>query len=484
MFLVIKKIKSNESGYLLILVLVFGAIFFTIMSSFVVFLVTQSRLIAQKVELEQAGQIAESGLSYYKWYLAHYPNDLTNGTGLPGPYVGIYNDPEGGAIGEYSLSLASTTYCGDVSSIDVTSVGYTYKNPAVKRTISARYSRPSVAEFAFILNSNVWAGPDRTINGPYHSNGGIRMDGTHNSVVTSNVQKWSCDSSFGCNPTRDKDGVFTTSGNATPALFDFPTTPINFAGLTVDLALMKNRASTRGGIYLGPSNKKGYSLTFNSNGTVSVRKVNNTLQYWGYTTEYGWQQEDNVISTMSGVTTYPIPTNCPLIYVEDNVWLQGTVRNRVALAAGSNSINPSIILQGNITYTSATSSGLLAVAEQDILIGVDVPDNMFINGIYIAQNGRYGRNHYCNNTLYCSTSHLLPNSSPNLRQYTIRNSETMNGTIVSNGRVGTQWTNGGVSISGFMDRYNTYDRNLVANPPPLVPLTSDVYEFTEWRDAN
>lgn len=484
MFLVIKKIKSNESGYLLILVLVFGAIFFTIMSSFVVFLVTQSRLIAQKVELEQAGQIAESGLSYYKWYLAHYPNDLTNGTGLPGPYVGIYNDPEGGAIGEYSLSLASTTYCGDVSSIDVTSVGYTYKNPAVKRTITARYSRPSVAEFAFILNSNVWAGPDRTINGPYHSNGGIRMDGTHNSVVTSNVQKWSCDSSFGCNPTRDKDGVFTTSGNATPALFDFPTTPVNFAGLTVDLALMKNRASTRGGIYLGPSNKKGYSLTFNSNGTVSVRKVNNTLQYWGYTTEYGWQQEDNVISTMSGVTTYPIPTNCPLIYVEDNVWLQGTVRNRVALAAGSNSINPSIILQGNITYTSATSSGLLAVAEQDILIGVDVPDNMFINGIYIAQNGRYGRNHYCNNTLYCSTSHLLPNSSPNLRQYTIRNSETMNGTIVSNGRVGTQWTNGGVSISGFMDRYNTYDRNLVANPPPLVPLTSDVYEFTEWRDAN
>lgn len=473
--------KHGQGGYLLILVLVFGAIFFTIVSSFVVFLVTQSRLIAQKVELEQAGQIAESGLSYYKWYLAHYPNDLTNGTGLPGPYIGIYNDPEGGAIGQYSLTLASTTYCGDVASIDVKSVGYTYKNPAVKRTITARYSRPSVAEFAFILNSSVWAGADRTINGPYHSNGGIRMDGTHNGVVSSNVGTWSCTSTFGCSPTGNRNGVFTTTGNATPALFQYPATPVNFAGLTVDLAQMKTRAQTKGGLYLASSGKNGYKLTFNSNGTVSVQTVTKADSYWGYTTESGWKQENNVITTLGGTTTYTIPASCPLIYVEDKVWLQGTVRDRVALAASSATIDASIILQGNITYTSATSSGLLAVAEEDVLIGVDVPTNMIINGIYVAQNGRYGRNHYCTGCTDGGNSRGLPNS---LDPYVLRNSETMNGTIVSNGRVGTQWTSGGVTTSGFLDRYNTYDRNLVANPPPLVPLVSDVYEFTEWRDAN
>jgi len=484
MFTFTKKMKRSTGGYLLVLVLVFGAVFFTIMSSFVGFIVTQSRLIAQRVEFEQAGQIAESGLSYYKWYLAHYPNDLTNGTGLPGPYVGIFNDPEGGAIGQYSLSLASTTYCGDVASIDVTSVGYTYKNPVVKRTISARYSRPSVAEFAFILNSSVWAGPDRVINGPYHSNGGVRMDGTHNSVVTSNVGNWQCTPSFGCTPTTTHNGVFTTTGNATPALFDFPTTPVNFAGLVVDLAQMKTRAQTQGGVYIGPSTGFGYHLVFNNDGTVTVRTVTNTHQYWGMTTEFGWQQERNVMSATSTPTVYTIPATCPLIYVEDNVWIQGVVRDRVALAAASATINPTVILQGNITYTSATTSGLLAIAEQNVLIGVDVPDDMTINGIYIAQNGRYGRNFYCNNTLYCSTARLLPNATPNLRQFTIRNSETMNGTIVSNGRVGTQWIYSGNAISGFRERYNTYDRNLVANPPPLVPLISDVYEFTEWRDAN
>ncbi len=104
----------------MVMTLVFAGIFFTILSSFVVFVVSQSRVIEQKVQFEQAGQIAEAGLNYYKWYLAHHPNDTTKGTGLPGPYVGVYNDPEGGPIGEYSLAISSTTYCGAVSSLEVT----------------------------------------------------------------------------------------------------------------------------------------------------------------------------------------------------------------------------------------------------------------------------------------------------------------------------------------------------------------------------
>ncbi|MBV9159140.1 MAG: hypothetical protein JO019_00915, partial [Candidatus Kaiserbacteria bacterium] len=35
----------------------------------------------------QALHIAEAGLEYYRWFLAHNPNNLTNGTGLPGPYT-------------------------------------------------------------------------------------------------------------------------------------------------------------------------------------------------------------------------------------------------------------------------------------------------------------------------------------------------------------------------------------------------------------
>ncbi len=468
--------KNFVGGYLLVLVLVFGSIFFLITASFVGYIVTQSQLVQQKVDLQRAGDVAEAGLNYYRWFLAHYPNDVTNGTGLPGPYVHTYFDPEGDAIGEFSLSVASTTYCGDISSLEVSSTGFVYDNPDVRRTVKARYARPTVAEYSFILNANVWAGADRVIVGPYHSNGGIRMDGSNNSTVTSGQASWTCTPSFGCNPEGARDGVFTTTANPNTALFSFPHPPINFTGLSVDLAQMQDRAQNAGGIYIPPSGSFGYRVTFNGNGTFNVRRVNGTTLYWGYSVEHGFQQERHVISSTNTNTVYTINAECPLIFIQDKVWLDGVVDQKVTLAAAdvaSAAINPSIILNDSISYNSP-DAGLLAIAEQDVLLGLVVPSNMIANGIYIAQNGRFSRNHY-----YDSGGYAIPVA---LRPYILRDALTMNGTIVSNGRVGSQWTSGGVPVSGFLNRVNTYDRNLVVDPPPLVPKTSDLYAITDWRD--
>ncbi|PJC55937.1 hypothetical protein CO026_02955, partial [Candidatus Kaiserbacteria bacterium CG_4_9_14_0_2_um_filter_41_32] len=418
---------------------------------------------------EQAGQIAEAGLNYYKWYLAHYPDDTTNGTGTAGPYIGIYSDPEGGAIGEYSLSVASTTYCGEISSIDVVSEGHTYANPDVRRTVQAHYARTSIAEYAYILNSNVWAGADRIITGPYHSNGGVRMDATNNSVVTSGQSTWSCNSSFGCTPTKTEDGVFTSTTNSNQSLFAFPSTPINFAGITVDLSLMRPKAQSDG-LYFGPSGKAGYHLIFKSNGSVDVRRVNKKEKEpngnaWGYYM--------HILNGTTLIGNYTPPSSCPLIFVEDQVWLEGVVNGKVTLAVADNETSgngPSIILNDNITYANQTS-GLLAMGEYDVLVGLEVPDDMEINGIFVAQNGHFGRNYYG----------YVPSGWSG---YNKRNSLTVNGTIVSNGRVGTQWvcSPGSYYCSGFEFRFNNYDRNLVLSPPPMVPRTSDVYTFSDWRD--
>jgi hypothetical protein len=475
----ISHVKKNR-GYLLLTVLVYATIFFILIGSFIGYTLTQSKVIAQKLQLEQAGQIAEAGLNYYKWYLAHHPNDTTNGTGGPGPYVGVYKDPEGGSIGEYSLQIASTTYCGDVASITVTSTGHTYSDPTIIRTMSARYARPTVSEYAFILNSNVWAGPDRVITGPYHSNGGVRMDGTNSSVVTSGQGTWSCTSTFGCSPTQNKNGVFTTA-NGVSSLFAFPSAPINFAGITVDLSSIQNKAQHNGGIYVPASGTFGYRVKFNGNSTVSVYKVTQTYTNSGSYDGSTFATERNIIQTDSLVGTYTISNKCPVIYVEDKVWLEGSLNQKVTLAAAdvdSPGVNPGIILNGNITYTSSTTAGLLAIAEQDILVGIAVPDDMRTDGIFIAQNGKFTRNYY--------RSSDLPNPSGPLdfQPYYQRNSHTINGTIVSNLGGGTQWTSGGVFVSGFHNRFNSYDRNLVLDPPPLVPATSDVYRFTDWRDKN
>lgn len=477
-----KKSLPSHAGYLLVMVLVFGSIFFLITTSFFGYVVSQGNLINQKVEMQRAIDVAEAGLNYYKWFLAHYPGDTTNGTGTPGPYEHVYYDPEGAAIGEFSLEVASSSFCGDISSIEVSSTGFTYEDPSVARTITARYARPTVAEYAYIINSNVWAGPDRVIVGPYHSNGGIRMDGTNNSTVTSGQSTWTCTSSFGCSPNSNRNGVFTTTGNPNTALFSFPSAPINFTGLTIDLSQMQDRAQNAGGIYLPPSGASGYRVTFNAAGTITVRRVTGTTQSWGYTTEAGWVQERHVISSTAAVGTYTIGDSCPLIFAQDKVWLDGVVNKKVTIAAAdvaSAAINPSIILNDNITYTSATSSGLLVIAEQDVLVGLSVPNNLTLNGIFIAQNGRFGRNHYCTN---CNDGGVNRGLTTTLDPYVIRGDLTINGTIVSNGREGTKWTSGGVHTSGFADRYNAYDRNLVISPPPLVPKTSDVFVVTDWKD--
>jgi hypothetical protein len=203
-----------------------------------------------------------------------------------------------------------------------------------------------------------------------------------------------------------------------------------------------------------------------------VRRVNGKVNE---PNGYAWGHYMHILNGTTLVGTYPIPTGCGVIYVEDQVWVEGVVNGKVTLAAAdvdTTGVDRSIILNNNITYANE-DSGFMAIAEYDVLIGLVVPDNMTLNGIFVAQKGHFGRNHY-------DTS--MPNA---WEEYIKRNSLTMNGTIVSNGREGTKWvTTAGVYTSGFNTRTNSYDRNLVNDPPPMTPEVSDSYEFIEWREMN
>jgi len=96
---------------------------------------------------------------------------------------------------------------------------------------------------------------------------------------------------------------------------------------------------------------------------------------------------------------------------------------------------------------------------------------MSLRGIFIAQNGHFGRNYYT----YGYPSYGHSNAK--------RNTLNINGTIVSNGRVGTKWTCGGSYCSGYASRVNSYDRKLATDPPPLTPFVSNEYKFIEWREG-
>lgn len=473
---------TTPRGYFVVLVLVFSAVFFTLLSALAGYIFVQQKATLAKENQEKALHIAEAGLEYYKWYLAHFPGDGTNGTGLPGPYVHTLEDPEGGALGTFSLTVEVEQFCGETSDITITSTGWTAADPTYKRTVKASYVRPSVAEFSHIVDANVWVGSDRIINGPYHSNQGIRMDGTHNSTVTSGVASWLCTGSFGCSPDSVRNGVFG-AGSPGEELWEYPVPQVDFSGITVNLSNLKDFAMNEG-IYLPPTGSHGYRIRFLSDGTAEIRQVVGATQVWGYTTENGWQQERTIMSNTSNPASYTVLPECPVIFAEDNVWVEGVVRGKVLVAAAdvtAGSIDRSVILNGNLTYAGTGDDGITVIGEKDILVGLQVPDIMNISGIFIAQKGRFGRNHYCQND--CSSQSGNQGLPGSLDPYVTRSTLNTTGTIVSKGRVGTKWTSGGAFVSGFSQRNDSYDQDLATSPPPFTPWTSEDYKLGEWQEV-
>jgi len=471
--------SKTPRGYFVLLVLVFAGVFFTLISALSGYIFVEKRVQLAIENREKALHLAEAGLEYYRWFLSHYPDDLQDGTGDSGPYEHTVDDPEGGPLGTFSLNVEGQTFCNSLASVEIESTGWTVADPTYKRTVVASYTRPNVAEFSHIVDANVWAGPDRVISGPYHSNQGVRMDGTHNATVSSGVTDWLCTSSFGCSSSQTVDGVF---GNGGPAeLWSFPVPQVDFNGITLDLSALENYAQNEGGIYYGQaggqSNKHGWHAVFNANGTVTIYKVTNTTAVYSYSIDDGWGYEYNLIKDETLQGTFDIPDTCPVLFFKDRLWVDGTISGKVVVASAnvsSPTYDTDIILNGSLTYaTGSGTDGAALIAERDVLVGLVVPDSMSINGVFIAQTGKFGRNHY--STYYLSSS---------LDQYVTRSTLNTLGTVVSKGRVGTKWTCGGSFCSGFSQRNDSYDAQLAANPPPFLPSVSDDYTLRNWEEVN
>lgn len=462
---------KNKKGTITLLVLVFSGIMILLFGGMVGFIFVQHRVQVKKIDKEKSLQIAEAGLDYYKWFLSHYPGDLQDGTGLPGPYEHEYYDPEGGAIGKFSLEVTGLSQCGLVRVINIASTGWTYNDPSVKRVANAQYTRPSVAQYAYVLDDNVQVGSTQSIKGPYHSNGGIVMYGANDSLVTSAKTTWNCTPSYDlcAAPFEVKPGIFGSGPGY--ALWQFPVEPIDFVGVSADLAQMKTLAQNYGRYFSTPTPDKGYHVIFKNDGTFDIYRVTALDRVWGYSTEEGWHWDKNIIKNEIFMQNYSVPNGCGLIFVEADLWLEGVVSGKTTIVSANlidANVDTSIFLKDNITYTNYNGlDGLTVVAEQDILALLYVPDQMELNGIFIAQKGRVGRNLY--------TSAYAP--------YDIRQKITLNGTVVSKKRVVWLWGYWG-GLSGFLSREIYFDRDLMYDPPPMTPYADDEYMFIKWEEVD
>ncbi|MCX6764659.1 MAG: hypothetical protein NTU58_03055 [Candidatus Nealsonbacteria bacterium] len=472
------KLYKNKKGTIITYVLVFGAIFLVLIGGLLGFILLQLRQTSQKVAWNEALSIAEAGINYYRWCINNgIEQDCLNQGEKD------YFDPEGNKVGKFFLQVTSTISCGQDVKKDIVSTGWTNDFPNVKRKIGVLYGRPSVAQYSYILNTNVWIGDDHEIRGPYHSNGGIRMDGTNQSTIYSAQTEWACTDSFGCSscPTSHGcrvegsncicPGVLTTTANSNPNLFSFPVTSFDFNGITIDLAQMKSVAQTSG-IYLPPSTTtnplgKGYHIKFKNNGTFEAWIITQLSSTYAYSLEEDWHYDYFTIANEYLYNTYVIPSACSAIFVEDNIWPEGTTTGKVTIAS-ANLITPGIdtdaVLLNNIDYVHTDGSdGFSLIGERNILISPQSPNNMTLRGIFIAQKGRFGRNHYPNN---------------------FRNNLEIYGSVVSNGRVGTQWTSGGTIVSGYSKRESYFDPDLIYNPSPFVPHVDSDFKIIDWKEVN
>lgn len=461
---IIKTFQRDRRGSMLLFVMIFGTISVSIIILGVAgYAVFENRASIKKHNRELAFQIADAGANYYRWHLAHDKSDYYdgNGTSTPGPYVHDYYDKDGNVIGQYSLDITPPVVGSSVVTIE--STGWLNSQPESRRTIRARVAFPSLTDYSFLTNSDVWIGDNEIMHGRFHSNGGIRFDGESDAPITSAVPSYYCQPIHGggCSQTL-KPGIW---GNGGPTEYwSFPVPAKDFTEITASLAKMKT-AAEESGVYLSSSGEQGWAITFLSDGSVAVRKVLTTDCFKSKDVDdENWVVRCTDAATYGPTTTYSMPAN-GFIYVEDLVWVNGVVNGKATIGVAN---GKSITIDGNITYLAKDGTHVLGlIAEQDVLLAKSAPEDLEIDAALIAQHG-------------AATRYDFSGEGGDDR----KNSITIYGSVTSNGVWTWSWVNqGGQLVSGYKDTNATYDVNLTYWPPPGFPVSSQ-YKLISWEEVN
>lgn len=460
-----QKLKLRLKGSALVYALVITSVVLVILTSAIQFIVSQINYSSYQASREESLQIAEGGIYFYRWYLAHEVEGKTaqqikdfweSGSpyGVGASYEVEYKDPQGTGIGKFSISVTPPESYSTIVIVEVD--GWTYKDPNSRRTVKVRFRRPSWSEFAVLANvedAYIRFGDGTEVHGPLHANGGVHFDGVAHNIISSSTATY-FDSDFGINAW--KDGVWTAwpgeyNTNMISDVFlggkEFPVVPPkDFSGITGDLGVMKSEAQSSGTYF--NNSRRGRHIILKTDGNFDIRTVRRYNIAYRHITQY-----------FGGWSTHAIPDN-GVIFVEDNIWLEGKVNGKKVTVVAADLIgggSPSVFLEHDIEYTNYDGSDTIGViAENDVDVIRNSENDLRIDAALIAQNGRVGRKWYFNNH---------------------RDTITVYGSIATNKRYGFAYTDG----TGYRDRFLLYDNNLLYYPPPYFPTGSE-YSLDLWEE--
>jgi len=484
----LKKQDKAQSGITTPLILITASVLIIFAVSLLNWSLTERKSTMRKVKSLQALQVAEAGINYYRWHLAHNDSDYKDGNdwccdndptrtltdcgNVCGPYVHSYYDYDNNLIGEFSLEITPPEVGSTVYTIK--STGSVLGNENIERKIITRVGKRSLAEDSFLTNAPIWIGQNESTAGPFHSNGGIRFDGTCTAEVTSAVEQYDC-AGTGHDCTGTKPGIWGSGGPTT--FWHFPVPAIDFSLFTVSLADIKAGA-INDGIYYGDSGAEGYLVRFNADATVDIYRVDSLQsRVWYWDPEVGnWRREAEEIQNKTLLGNFSMPNN-GLIFIEDDVWVEGTVNGKVTLAAGRFPENPNhyarIRINNNVQYVARDGNHNLGlIAQGDVLVPAYAPNDLTIDATLLSQNGHVYTREYLNDAWCCFNGTYC----------NVRNNIEVYGGIITNLFWTWTWVNSnGVVCGGYRNTNTVYNNNLTFSPPPSFP-TSENFEVLSWKE--
>ncbi len=477
--------EKFKRGQLSIQILLFSAIAVILISAFSFATLSFFKSSVRVFNKTLAFSVAEAGIEYYRWHLAHYPGDFEDGTGAPGPYTHDYYDKNGTRIGEFILDI--TPPPPGTTVVTVRSTGKVLADSSVEKIIEVRLGIPSLAAFAVIGDEGLYFGSSTTVYGKLHANGGIRFDGIAYNLMTSaqaQYDDWTHGGGveFGVhthalpvdpvppNPVPNRTDVFVAGRQ-------FPVPAVDFDGITGDLADIKALAQSGGRYVASSTTHLGYHIVLKADDTFDLFMIdeikkkppgcNDIIGQQGWGT---WSIEQEHL-----VANYAFPAN-GLIFVEDNVWVDGTIDGaRLTLAAGVFPENfltyKNITVNRNLLYTRYDGSDAIGlISQNDVTVGLLSDDVLRIDAAVTAQNGRFGRYYY------------RPGGSQGqggCQPYHVRAAITTYGMIATSKDI--QFSYG--DNTGYLSRTFIYDTNLLFNPPPNFPPAGNEYEQLSWDEV-
>ncbi len=429
------KIARNEKGAALIATYLVLAVLLAFGSYVIEVSNSQNRAANTFKRQAQAVSIAEAGLDRALLWLR------TQGTPPTGTIAPIsQNLPASGTpLGSYTVTITDLGSPGGSPSIRRYRVSSVGTIGSTSQTVTNYLQTDNYARYIWFTDSesydgtNVWFWDQDHLNGPTHTNGHFNMKG--DPVFDGEVRSVDNYIRYYNNGNNINSSDLSNAPYDEPVFGDTVTLGSDSINMPTQ-ALNLRAASTNGGLRLTGNS----TVVLNANGTMNVTNA-----------ARGWYNRNMAL-----------PGNGALFVRDGNLTLSGTLSGRLTVGSSRD-----IIITNNILYANdprlpgSTSTDTLGIiAESDVIIDEDAPDDLEIDASIMALN----------------TSFMLEEWWTNGARGTL----SVFGGIIQKQRGPVGTFSGTTKVSGYSKDYN-YDVRLLSSPPPFVPTTDD-YITLSWEN--